>query len=198
MTLGAIAWAIAALLSVVGVAIVGVLCTPLRVSAEFDTGAKPAFLVKVAVLGGLLPVVSTAARRPEAHAKKTQRRAAPKSRKSSRLNFVAYAPRMLRAGPRLISAIAARVKFEAIDASVSFGLADPADTGIIYGVLAPLVHVVGTAEHSHVTLQPDFNNVIFNGRGRIAARFTPLALLPSMLRFGWTAFVSPRLSGGIR
>ena len=198
MTIVAILWVIAGFLILTSVAALGVLCTPLRVSVEFDTDAKPAFLFKMAVYGGLLPVVSTTGKRPKGAARETKRRAAPKSRTPTRQNRAVYASRMLRNGPRLIARIAARVKFEAVDANISFGLPDPADTGMIYGALTPLVRLVGAAGRSHIALYPDFNDVVFNGHGRIAVRFTPVALIPPMFSFGWNTFVSRQLLGGIR
>ncbi|MCP4317721.1 MAG: DUF2953 domain-containing protein [Hyphomicrobiales bacterium] len=198
MTLGAILWVIAGLLIIASVVAVGVLCSPCRVSAEFDTDTKPVFRFKMAVFGGLLPVVSTTDKRPKDSARKRKRRAASRSRKSTGQNIAVYAPRMLRNGPRLISGIVAGVTFEALDADISFGLPDPADTGMIYGALTPVARLVGSAEHSHISLHPDFNDSTFNGRGRIAARFTPASLIPPLLSFGWMVFVSPRLSGRIR
>ena len=191
-----ILWIIAGILILAGLAILGALCTPLRISAKFDTRARPAFAVDMAAFGGLLPVYK-AAKRPGGPARKAKRRTKSRSRTSTRENIMVYAPRMLRDGPRLVSRIAGRVKFEGLDADISFGLPDPADTGMVYGALTPVTHLLGAAEHSHVTLHPDFDNIVFDGRGHIAARFTPVTLIPPILSFAWTAIVSPRLSGGI-
>lgn len=198
MTVAVILWAIAGLLIMACIAVLGALFTPLRISVAFDTDAKPAFILKMAVFGGLLPVVSTTGKRTEGSAVKTKRRAKFQSRKSARLNIACYAPRMLRDGPRLVSRIAACVKLEAVGANISFGLPDPADTGMIYGALTPVVRLAGNTEHSQISLTPDFNDVILNGRGHITARFMPFALILPLLSFAWTVFVSPRLSDGNR
>jgi hypothetical protein len=196
MILGALLWLVAGLLILVSVAALGALCTPLRITVAFDTAAKPAFKFKMAVYGGLLPVVSTSGKRSRGSAAKTRRPAEPRSRQSSRLDNAGYARRMLRDGPRLICRIASRVKFETVDADISFGLPDPADTGMIYGMLSPVARLVGTAEHSSVSLHPDFNDAALDGHGRITARFTPAALIAPIFSFAWTVFFSPRLSAG--
>lgn len=195
---GAILWLFAGILILAGIAVLGVLCTPLRLSLAFDTTARPTYLFRVAVFGGLLPVISTSGKRSQGSARKAVPRTAPRSRKPIHRHVADYAPRMLREGPKLMARMAARVRIEAVDASISFGLPDPADTGRVYGALSPVAHALVAGKYAGISLQPDFSGAVLAGRGRLAARLTPVALILPMLSFGWTVFVSPRLSGTSR
>lgn len=172
-----------------------ILCAPVILGAEFDTAERPAFRITMAVCGGLFPAFSLYEKRGESPGKKTKKPAAEKQeKKRKRSGFVASAPDMVRAAPRFVSETAAQVKIEAMNADISFGFSNPADTGVVYGALSPFMVLFNAAPAVHLALQPDFNEAAFRGRGRLAARFTPIALAPPMLCFGWLAFVSPRLS----
>lgn len=186
-------WTIAVILIVAFIAVASVLCMPMRISVMFDTHNRPAFSFKMAPFGGLLPIVLTSERW-----KKRTNAASKKSRKALHQNVAALAPRILRGLPGLISKVTSRVKLEKVDANIRFGLSDPANTGILYGALIPLLQLIGVSERSYIVLKPDFGNEVFDGSGHIATRFLPIALIAPMLGFAWVTMVLPRLSGVFR
>ncbi|NNE86838.1 MAG: DUF2953 domain-containing protein [Silicimonas sp.] len=63
-----------------------------------------------------------------------------------------------------------------------FGAYDPADTGAIYGMLAPFVY----SPCGQVNISPNFEGPCLKGQCVAVLRFTPFALAPPFLRFGWT------------
>jgi hypothetical protein len=170
----------------------------MRISVMFDTQNRPAFFFKAALFDGLLPVISTAKRRQKKPTKQGTKSASYKSRTPLRRNIAAFAPYMLRELPKLVSKFASRVKLERVDAKIRFGFSDPADTGIVYGALIPLLQLIGVSERSNIVLHPDFGHEVFDGRGHIGARFVPIALIAPMLGFAWVTMVLPRLSGVFR
>ncbi len=189
---------ITALLTVAFIIVLSVLCMPVRVSVIFDTQNRPAMLFRVALFGGLLPIVSTARRRQKRPAKKQTKAASIQSRMRARRNVAAFARRLLRNLPMLVSKIVSRVRLERVDAKIRFGLADPANTGVVYGALMPLLQLIGVTERSSIVLHPDFGHEVFDGQGHIGARFVPIALIAPMLSFAWVTMVLPRLSEEFR
>lgn len=198
MMLGFLMCTIAGVLVVVFFAAISMLCMPMRISVMFDTHNRPAFFFKAALFDGLLPVISTAEPRRKKPTKQRAKAASPKSRAPRRQDIAAFAPRMLRELPKLVSKVVSRVKLEGVDAKIRFGLSDPANTGIVYGALIPLLQLIGVTERSNIVLHPDFGHEVFDGRGHIGARFVPIALIAPMLGFAWVTMVLPRLSGVFR
>lgn len=173
----------------------GVFCTPVQVSVDFNSAHKPLLQIKAICLGGLWPVFLTNNVRSTSDNKKRDKQ---KTNKSARKSVAPYIPYMLKAAPRLISRVFAQIKIEAVSAHVKFGLPDPADTGFLYGVLMPFTLFAEVSQVSCVSLQPNFSKAMLEGRCRIMARFTPIALVLPVLNFVWSVFISPRLSKGLR
>lgn len=197
------------LLGIVAALLVGVLsvfCTPVAVNAQVDSESELWFKFGVALFGGLAPVFTTSDEpstkidaEPELGPDEDSKEDKPlRPKKSSRFGITAYAPHMLQEAPRFLSTIMARVKFKTVNADVEFGCPDPADTGVVYGVLTPIALLANTRKSSCVTLQPDFSQASFRFRGFLAARFTPIALLVPAFGFGWAVFVAPRLTRALR
>lgn len=191
-------WIVVGVLIAALLAVLGLLSAPARISIVFDTQARPVFRVRVALAGGLLPVFSTADKQEERSTRRPRLNRARNPRTAKGWRDPAYAAGMLREMPRLVSRVFRCVRLESVEAKVSFGLPDPADTGIVYGALIPIVNAIGGSSRSHVVLHPDFGNQAFDGRGRLGLRFVPVALFVPMLGFAWATMVLPRISGAVR
>lgn len=198
MMLDILLWIMAGVLIVAFFAALSILCAPMRISITLNTQTRPAFLFKVALFGGLLPVFSTADKQYERSTKVSTEAASREPRSPERRNVAAFAARMLRELPTLISKILSRVKLERVDATIRFGLPDPADTGIVYGALIPILPLISVPKRSHVVLHPDFGDQVFDGCGHMGVRFVPIALIAPILSFAWATMVLPRLSGAFR
>ena len=192
MMLAAILWIVAGLLILVVAVGAAALCTPSRITMAFDTDAKPAYALKIALFWGVLPVVMPSKRRRKGPRKRKRRG----SDTAGRRRFWTHGPRMLRNAPRLLSRLIARVKLETLDLTVRVGLADPADTGVLYGALAPMAQLL--SGRTHVAVRPDFDTMGLSGRGMVSARLVPIALLPPILGFAWTTVVAPRFAAARR
>ena len=169
-------WAIMALVAL----LVLVLVTPVRVQAQLRSAPHWHYRMDAWLLGGLSPrlplVDSRRPRKPKLPKPKpkTARRAAPDG--------------MAKALPRLIKELLQVVHLEELRLDAGFGLPDPAETGQLYGCLAPLQYAGLLPEHVSVALQPDFTGPSFDCALDGSARFTAAALLPPMARFGWRVF----------
>ncbi|WP_417207384.1 hypothetical protein [Antarctobacter sp.] len=65
------------------------------------------------------------------------------------------------------------------------GLADPADTGHLFGALCPLRYGL-PAGVAAIDVVPEFSGPHLEGRAEGVLSVTPLALVPPLMRFGWT------------
>ena len=180
------------------VAVVSVLCTPMRISVMFDTRNRPRYCFKVVLLGGLFPIVLAPKRWSEPSTGQRTKEPSHRSRAAQRRYVSAYAPRMLCKFPGLVFKVFSRVKLERLEAKIRFGLPDPAETGIVYGALTPLLQFIDLSERSNIVVHPDFGSEVFDGRGHLGTRFLPIALVAPVLGFAWVTMVAPRLTGVFR
>ncbi|AHM05571.1 hypothetical protein roselon_03313 [Roseibacterium elongatum DSM 19469] len=92
--------------------------------------------------------------------------------------------RSLRGLGALVSGVISAFRVRNLDLVGRIGTGDPADTGVLWGCLAPFVYGPGQAMH-RIEIVPDFATRIFDmtAAGTLAIR--PDRLLGSGLRFAW-------------
>ena len=95
---------------------------------------------------------------------------------------------------RLLSRLASAMRLRLAAATIR--LADPADTGRLWGLVGSGTALLPAAWRSRLDLRPDFSPGDAEVTGRLAARLVPLRLLgavvafllsPAVLRAGWRA-----------
>lgn len=180
-------------LTVLGLAVLAALMLlPVRLMVR--AGSSPARLVvRLRVMGGLLPwltVLDSDRPRGAAPAPDDQPEDAP-SRRLDR----ARAGRLLRALPGLLRGLLGPVRIERLWLDARVGLADPADTGALYGALTPLVYGLGPALGAGVRLVPDFSGPVLAGEGEAVLSVVPARWLGPVARFAWAGF-GPAPRGG--
>ena len=98
--------------------------------------------------------------------------------------------RLLRAGPRLVGGVLRQIRLERLHVTARFGLGDPAETGQLFGMLAPVAYApqwLGSKAVS-VVLTPVFEARCLSGAAEGALAVTPIRLLPPGLVFVWRVF----------
>jgi hypothetical protein len=85
---------------------------------------------------------------------------------------------------RLVRALAARVQLHDFNVVCTFGLDDPADTGTLYGALAPVLAAVEARHPAALVVTPGFDGARLDGRVALAARVVPLRLVGPLAAFG--------------
>ena len=102
---------------------------------------------------------------------------------------------ILRFGRRILST----GKVRHLSLRLRFGLDDPAETGVLWGALAPVAGYADSLRPGTLALEPDFSGAQFSGQGGVSMRIVPLSLLPpillfalnpSVLRAAWTIWRS--------
>ncbi len=72
-----------------------------------------------------------------------------------------------------------------IYAEGSFGFDDPADTGVLYGYLSPLVYAGTGLPDVTLDLRPDFERAGLRGNLDALLEVTPIFLLLPAMNVGW-------------
>ena len=176
--LAAVPWTLAAL---VLVALAGLIWLPIRVEGRLVREDRVEARLTLGLFGGLLPIridgglgrAGTGAPEPEA-------RARPRRRRRFRRGGA-----ILRAAPDLVRGVLRAVRVERLRVNGAFGLADPADTGQLFGLLCPLLYGLPLSPRREIALRPVFDGPTLTGEaeGRVAVTLAPA--LGAAIRFGW-------------
>lgn len=66
---------------------------------------------------------------------------------------------------------------EDLQINLRIGLGDPADTGMLWGVIGPMAGMLKNVHDCAITLEPDFFDIAFDVKGSGKIRFYPLQLI---------------------
>ena len=181
------------------VALFGVLVVPVVFVIDAERAATVKTTWRVRWLYGLVNVESTRRRPPPSSPEHTRAHeptpaSPPKRMRRSRMVIAVLRTRGLpgRFG-RLVLAFGRRVRFEDVALRVNFGFDDPADTGIVYGLLSPWL-VMATMRGWNVGCWPMFLETGVTGKLQGTIRVRPLAVLGTIIAF----LLSPPVLRAIR
>jgi len=169
-------------------AVVLLLAIPVRVSIRLVTSEQPRVRWQLRWLFGLVDVRSGTrkARREERPPEEVSSAGARTSRRRRRgPSAVLAALRtegLIRRAQQLVLGLLKAVRWEHLSAGIRFGFDDPADTGMWYGALAPVL-VASRARGWPVSCQPVFDDECLEGTCSAAAHLRPISIVRVALRF---------------
>ena len=176
------------LLAAVLVLLLAVLASPLRIEARASAGEALRYSLALRPFGRFGPRLAVAdSEKPKKKKKAKTKREKEKSAKSGKATYRDPRP-IVRAVVRLVSEITGQLHIEKAALDLRFGADDPAETGEIYGALAPFIYGTAHSRRVYVNVEPVFDRVVFDGRAALDVTMTPALLLPPIARFGWSAF----------
>ena len=192
----ALAWA----LGIVVTLILLVLCIPYVLSARATAGAEAGYAFEVRPISARFPLKLGVQRpfgagaKPEPappEAPKPKRDKPPKRRRhraQKRRGTAKRVGRAIRAFPRLLRRLLGVFTLDRLEVQGTLGLDDPADTGILFGVVTPLNHIP-LGEKIDIALHPSFDGARLEGICAFSIRVVPVLLIWPFLAFGWTVLV---------
>lgn len=191
MGLAVILWFLLAL----GLALLLALALPVRLRLHARSQPVRRLRLELGLLAGMGPsiaMVDTSRRaKPPKAAKKPEPVRRRKRKKARTVGIGAgRGLRMARAAPGLLGGVLRQVRVERFIVDCVFGLGDPAETGQVFGLLAPFQYGSQWAwgRATRVVFTPDFDRRCLEGEADVALAVTPLRLLSPALRFAWAVF----------
>jgi len=101
-----------------------------------------------------------------------------------------FSGRLLLLARRLVRSVQVRD----VDIELQVGTGDPAETGLLYGVIWPCVALARSGFSPNIRIEPNFVEETFEGHARGAVRVYPIKLIPSLIAFA----LSPATFRGVR
>jgi hypothetical protein len=173
-----LAWALAIVLALAFAA----LATPVKLGFRLGTAPRLRLRIGLRLLGGLappIPLLDTARRKP---AKRKRRKPPAPPRR---------AMKSLRRGlsaPTLLIDLLRPIHLERLAIEADIGLADPADTGHLFGMLTAVNHARPAGSRVSISVRPDFTGPRAAGELDAVLSFVPLAFVPPGVRLAWHLF----------
>ncbi|MCP4384565.1 MAG: DUF2953 domain-containing protein [Hyphomicrobiales bacterium] len=173
-------WIVAA----IGVLLIAVVSLPLRIRLRARSTPRGRIQVHVAAFGGFVPAICVIdSDRWRAKPKREE-----KDRRTSRTRNISRSLKLARQLPSLLSELIRRFRIFQIRAEGEFGLDDPADTGVVFGLLAPFVYGIPRTSGISLDVRPVFGQPCLSGRLDATVAVSPATLLPPVFRFAWRTF----------
>lgn len=150
---------------------------PVRLEIRVDKTDAWGFAAKLRPLGRLGPPISLRRRRKRKDAqpeKQSKRKHSPVSRDPA-----GFAKSVL----RLAFEVLGKVRIEQARIRAQFGLGDPAETGMLYGRLVPVLIATDRLRAPDVMLIPDFDQAILRGHAAVTLSLVPAAMIGPGWRF---------------
>ncbi len=173
-------WAIGIIASL-ALLIVLMLCVPLDMVLRWDTEKKPKFSVRLAWLFGL--VSTDVIRKKEIRHQQKERH--PKTGEDLKTAlYVLKTKGLLKRLVKLLKATFHHIKIKDIRSELKIALDNPADTGLLFSIAAPVNLLIRSYSSHQIVLQPSFDDDAFlKGYFYGAARVQPIQLVPPILVF---------------
>ena len=163
------------------------ICIPVHLLMAARSEPSPVFSLEVRLLSGRAPRLLLLDSRRMAAGRKsaTEKLSRSKTRKKKRIKRRKWLsrrrlPDLIQAVPALIADTVSGVHLDRLHIRAEFGLGDPAETGRIFGLLAPLTFMPLDPRIS-VAVNPNFAAVCLKGRADAALHFVPIRMaIPAM------------------
>ncbi len=173
-------WIAVAILSLIAVFFL-LLCVPLDVMLRVDSYGKVKFHMRLVWLFGLL---TREFRRPQLKRIKIEQ--AQRSRRALDLRLVFDILRirgLFRQTLRLFRDLVKQLEFRAFEVDLKVGFDNPADTGLLFGLIGPAMIFLSPEHSERVRLEPSYISAAFEGHAQGTLRVRPIRFIPSVTRF---------------
>ena len=161
------------------------LSVPLDLTFDFRTSGDRKAVLRVEWLFGLVGKNLLPRKKPEKPGKAEKPR---KGKRRDLRSFLSYVALVRTRGAvaefvRLVRRIVGSLHFRQINADLQFGLDDPADTGIVYGVMWPILALPVMPGSTTLRMEPVFDSPAFEFDFQGKVRVFPVEMVANVLRF---------------
>ena len=180
--LAATVWLLSVVLAALLFCVIALICLPLKFRASFRSSPSLQVHVSAAGLSGYLPYITVfdSSKRPDGKHEE--------EKSSSERAFARSNTRMFRNAPNLIRGVLGCVKLEYLTGKIEFGFDDPADTGMIFGMLCPLAYGLSSSRKFSLAVKPEFDRPMIAGNIQMVINVVPVLLIPHIFRFAVRSF----------
>jgi len=178
-------WAIGIVVSILGI-IVLLLCIPVEITFRVDAHRRIEFSARVRWLFGLISrKIGEKEKKPAEEKVTRETEGVPVAKTKRKMILRVLRTRgMVRQSIRLLRDTMARLRLLDIGIDVNVGLDDPADTGLLFGLLAPAVLLLGLGYERQVRVHPVFaSGTVFEGYSYVDLRLWPIHVVLPLMRF---------------
>ena len=168
------------------------LCIPVDLTFTYERGESSRSRMRIGWLFGLLGKElggekQGGERQPKKMKAKKGRKNLPES--LAVLRARGFAGRLFLLARRLVRL----VQIRDLDIDFHLGTGDPAETGLLYGIIGPSVDLASSSLSPNIRIEPNFVEETFEGHARAAVRVYPIKLIPPLIAFA----LSPATFRGI-
>jgi hypothetical protein len=156
-----------------------VLSVPVEAIFSFDTSTKPKVHIKLSWFYGLV----TREMRGFSGARKKRAKKRGRRISQSALLKIISTRRLLNRISSLAWSILQRVKLQELKADLIMGLDDPADTGLLFALVGPVLPLVNLPEQCNVSVMPSFQEAVLEGKALLVIRLRPITLTIPFMKF---------------
>lgn len=172
------------------VLILVLLVTPVSLDVTMHTSPKWRLRIAARLFGGLtlpIPIYDSDRQRTKKKKPSRERKRQKKEAGRSRPTF-ARIRRVVSAAPHLLIDLLRPIRIQYLKVDLDVGLMDPADTGQLFGLLAPVIYSRRRSDAVSIAVRPDFTSARLSGEITAMLNFIPVAFIPPAIRFAWRAF----------
>ena len=168
------------------------LCIPVDLAFSYERGEGSRSRMRIGWLFGLIGKELGGEKKSR---EKKPKKKAKTGRRSFRGPLAVFSARGF-SGSLLILArrLVRSVQVRDVDIELQVGTGDPAEMGLLYGVIRPCVALAQSSFSPNVRIQPNFVEEIFEGHARGTVRVYPIKLIPPLIAFA----LSPATFRGLR
>jgi hypothetical protein len=180
-------WAIVVLVSLT-VFIVLLLCIPLDLALHFNTDIRPKFSIKLLWLFGLVKTEVSRKKKPEEKKTTADHKRKPRDwgRVTRIISEVLRTKGILSQIMGLLKGVLRRLKIRELVTNLKIGLDNPADTGLLFALIAP-VNLLAPFLRYPIKVEPSFTGDAFlQGHFFGVVRMQPIQLIAPLAGFAFS------------
>ena len=164
-----------------GMAILMVIALSIPIGAAFciDTSTNPQFQVKMSWLYGLVKWKSGLSQYRVGKENKKKRLVVSQRTLLKIVTTRGFMEKTI----GLVWSVFRRIRLKELKIDLNVGLDDPADTGMFFALVGPVLPLVNLPRQCHVNVEPSFQEATIDGKALVSFSILPISLAVPFMKF---------------